>query len=115
LVASRSKPGGLVDKLNAAVFQAGKCLGKIRDPVGDVVESRAVAGEKPPDGGVGCQRLQEFQGADELNPDSLAFQDLGGGTRAARQELEHGTSLLKGGNGHGDVVQRIREHVSVPG
>jgi len=115
LVASGPWPGHVVDEADALGFQAGQCLGKVWYPVGDVVKAGPAAGEETPHGAFGPQRFQEFQRPDELDPDPLAFQDLRGGTCIARQELEYGASLLQGGDSHGDVVKRIREHISVPG
>lgn len=115
LVATSAGPGLGVDEPEALVGQAGQGPGEVGDPVGDVVKAGSPPGQESPDGGVGSQGLEDFQGAHEADPDSLVMELLHRGTRIPGEEFIDGNDLFERGNGHGDVVQRMREHfVSVP-
>jgi len=75
------------------------------------METLASPLKKTPHWGVRAQGLDELDGPDEKDPDALCRQLFHRGTGVPGHELEQRTSLLEGGDGHGDVVQRIREHV----
>jgi hypothetical protein len=75
------------------------------------METLASPLKKTPHWGVWAQGLDELDGPDEEDPDALCRQLLHRGTGVPGHELEQRTSLLEGGDGHGDVVQRIGEHV----
>ena len=102
-----------INQLEARFGEAGQGLGKVGDPVGDVVKSGTSAREETTDGSVRPQGLQKLQGADERNADPLAFQGLNRGTGFSGQEFIGRTGLLQGGHGYGDVVQRIGKHVNI--
>ena len=111
LVATGSEARNLIDELQPLLPQAGKGLREIGDPVGDVMEALASTLEETPHWGVLAQGFDELDGPDKEDPDALCRQLLHRGTGVPGHELEERTSLLEGGDGHGDVVQRIREHV----
>ena len=62
--------------------------------------------QKPPDGGVGAQGLQEFHLAAEGHANALGREFLGWGTGLAGQELEVTRSSVDGRDGDGHVVER---------
>jgi hypothetical protein len=111
LVATGSEARSFIDELQPLLLQAGQGFREIRDPVGDVMEALAPTLQETPHRGVGAQGLDELDGPDKEDPDTLGRKLLHRGTGVPGHELEQGTSLLEGGDGHGDVVQRIRKHV----
>jgi hypothetical protein len=112
-VAPGPDPRLWIDELDAGILEAMERLHQIRNPVGDVMESWPPALEKPAHGSVGAQRLDQLDGAGERGPDALSFQGLSRGTDFPGQEFEKARGLLQGGDGHGDVVQRVRKHSRV--
>ncbi|MCJ7628730.1 MAG: hypothetical protein MUO50_10125 [Longimicrobiales bacterium] len=111
MVATGSEAGRLVDEFQPLLLQTGQGFREIGDPVGDVMEAWAPTLEETPYGGVGAEGLDEFDGPDKKDPDTLSRQLLYRGTVFPSHELEQRASLLEGGDGHGDVVQRIGKHV----
>jgi len=111
LVATRSKARILIDEFQTLFFHAGQGFREVGDAVGDVMEAWPSTMEETPHGGFGAQGLEELDGPDEDDPGTLRRQLLHRGTGVPGHELEERTSLREGGDGHGDVVQRIRKHV----
>ena len=103
--------GGFVDEFEPLRLQAAERFREIGDPVGDVVKALAPFLQEATDGGIGRQGLEKFDGPDEEDPDTLRREVLHRGTRVLGHELEERTGLLQGGDGHGNVVQRVGEHV----
>jgi hypothetical protein len=62
--------------------------------------------QEAPDSGIRIQWLQELYGSDEADSNTLAWEFLHRGTFFPCQAFEKRAGLLKGGHGHGDVVQR---------
>jgi hypothetical protein len=102
-----------VDEMDPAFTETGEGLLKIRNPIGDVMKTRATALQEAPHSGLGPEGLQEFDGAREGNPDTLGLQGFHRGTAFPGQEFEKTAGLLQGGHGHGDVVQWVGEHIRV--
>jgi hypothetical protein len=75
-----------------------------------MVEARSAASEETAHRGIGGHGLDELEGADEADADTLSPDFLGWGTGFPDQGFEKTRGLLQGGDGHGDVVQRIRKH-----
>lgn len=113
LVAPGTGAGHRINKADPLPPEAGEGFGEVRDPVGDVMEARAPPMEEPADGGLRAEGLQEFDGAGEADPDALGLQGLDRGTGSPGEEFEETASLLQGGHGHGDVVQRVGKHIRV--
>jgi hypothetical protein len=111
LVAPGPEARSLIDEFHALLLQPGQGFREISDPVRNVMEALASTLEESSHRRVRAQRLDEFDGSDEEDSDALIREFLHRGTRIPGHALEEGTSLLEGGNGHGDVVQRIGKHV----
>jgi len=71
------------------------------------VEALATTFQKTPHRGIRAQGLHELDGSDEEYSDPLGRQLFRGGTGIPSHELEKRTSLLEGGDSHGDVVERV--------
>lgn len=110
LVTPGAEPRGFINEFDAFALQLRKGFGKIRNPIGDVVEALAPFLQESTDRGIGSQGLHELDGADEKDTDALVRKLLHGGTRVVGYELEQGGRLLQGSDGYGDVVQWVRKH-----
>lgn len=106
-------PRHRVDELDPGLPEAGERPGEVRDTVGDVMEALAAALEESAHGGFRAEWLQELDGASETDSDALGLQGFDRGTGSPPQEFEETACLLQGGDGHGDVVQRVGEHIRV--
>jgi hypothetical protein len=113
LVAPGPDPGLWIDKLDAGILEAMERLRQVRNPIGDVMEARATAFEEPAHGSIGSEWLDEFDGPGKGSTYTLSFQGFGRGTALPGQEFKEATGLFQRGNGHGDVVQRVRKHFRV--
>jgi hypothetical protein len=76
-----------------------------------MVEAGPSALEEPAHGRVRAQGLQELQVADEEDTDPLVLEFFDRGTGVSGDEVVQRTRLFQGGDGHGNVVKRIVEHV----
>jgi len=110
-VPSRSTTRCFVDEVQPVLFETRQGFREIRDPVCDVMESLAPTLQEASNGSFGAERFHELDGPDEEDPDALSRQFLRRGTGPSCQEFEKRRGLLEGGDGHGDVVQRIRKHI----
>lgn len=105
-----------VDEPNALSLETAQLGDELFDPKGDVVKPGSASFEEAADGGVGCEGLQELDGADEGDADAQRLQPFGRGTGIAAQEFEESTTFFDGTYGDGHVVQwsigrgRIHHH-----
>lgn len=109
-VAPGARSRSLVDRAEALPPEVREGLLDIRYPEGHVVESRTATFEEAPDRRVRTAGLEEFDGADEGDIDSLAFELLDRGTAVAREEFEERPAVRDGRDGHGHVIERIGIH-----
>ncbi len=101
---------GFVDEFDAFMFQPGEGFRKVRYPVGDVMETLAPFLKEASNSRFRIQGFQELDRAHEEHANALFRELLDGGTGVSGYELEQGSSLLQGGHGYGDVVERIGKH-----
>ena len=110
----RAPSGFSVNEADAFALETLELGGDIVDAIGDVMQARTSTLEEATDGGVGSEGLEELDGADEGDTDSLGLEDLWWGTAFAGEEFVEGASLFDGGHGDGHVVEgsirRRREH-----
>jgi hypothetical protein len=86
--------GVFVDELDSLSGQDLEIGLQVFGPVGDVVKAWAPAVQKPADGCVGAEGLEELDGAGGGGPGALGFQGLGEGGGLARKEFEEAASLV---------------------
>lgn len=111
MVASGAETRSLVDELQALAPESLESLDEVGNPIGDMVEAGPPALEEPAHGRVRAQWFQELQAANEEDTDPLVLDLFDRGTGVAGDELVQRARLFQGGNGHGNVVKRIIEHV----
>jgi hypothetical protein len=68
------------------------------------MQGRSAAFQEAGHGGIGTERLEELDGADESDTNALGFQGLGLGTGFPGDEFEESTALFDGVDGDRDVV-----------
>ena len=105
-VAVRSDPCRAIDEAKPGRFEASELPLQVVGLVRDVVQGLAAALEKTSHGGVGAQRLEEFDVAYESDANALGFQNLGIGTAFTGQEFEETAVLLDRLDGDRNVVER---------
>jgi hypothetical protein len=111
LVSASPETGDSIDEFETFGLEPGESFGEIGNPEGKVMKARSSPLQEAAHGAVGAKRFQELNGSDEADPDTLSGNFFGGGTGLPGQGFIKTTGLLQGGDGHGDVVQRIRKHV----
>jgi len=79
-VTVRPRPRLLVDQLNACCGESRQLRGDVARLVGDVVEALSPTLEESADGGVWREGLEQLNGADEGDTDSLRLENFGGRT-----------------------------------
>lgn len=109
-MASRPRPGILIDEFVPGLGQTGHLGPDVRCTVGDVMETGTTTVQEAPDGGVGGEGLQELQLADEGDADALSGEFLHRGTRSTAQAFVERPGLLDGGDGDSDMIDNQTIH-----
>lgn len=96
---------GTVDERHSSGLEAGQFAFEVDGAVRDVVQPLSVAFEKSTDRGIGAEGLDQLEGADEGDADTLGLEGFGWGAGADGDELEDGTALFDGMDRDGDVIE----------
>jgi len=112
-MSARSTARLFVDEPEAFRAQAGQVRPQVVGTIGDMVETGAPAGQKPADGGIGCEGLQELYGPRERDADALGVQGFGLGTLIAGNAFVEPASIIQRTNGDRHVIDGafVREEI----